>query len=175
MFEDESAYESLSSLEPANHEFESYTRTSIASSITNINNNLKSTSVDYGFESSNNSTSPSTCSKLIPINSNNMSEAQKHSTLNVYQTNSNNLNKKLLHFITESYAESKLNHCQMIETNLYRKLLEKLQKSSIDMPANLPLLCVESFSRNDMIWSKLNARFISSGINIRLVEINKGR
>ncbi len=164
LFEEESAYESISSLEPANHEFETYTRTTTSS-------NLKSTSVDYGFESSNNSASPSTSSKLTNSLDNN--QQLKHSTLNVNASNqNNNVQKKLLNFIAESYVENKSKQNQ--ENNLFKKLLEKLQKSSIDSPANIPLLCVESFNKNDQQWTKLNLRFISSGINIRLVEINKG-
>ena len=171
LFEEESAYESISSLEPANHEFETYTRTATSSNLNSLNTNIKSTSVDYGFESSNNSTSPSTSSKLTNSLDNN--QQLKHSTLNVNTSNqNNNVQKKLLNFIAESYVENKSKQNQ--ENNLYKKLLEKLQKSSIDLPANIPLLCVESFNKNDQQWTKLNMRFISSGINIRLVEINKG-
>lgn len=57
---------------------------------------------------------------------------------------------------------------------LYAKILDKLARSSVETPANVPLLCVHTFSRNDANWVQLSAKFNAAGLNVRLIELAKG-
>lgn len=132
--EHESAYESIASLEPANHEFESYTRATRYQE-------HKPIVIDKVFEPSTKSNSPSSIKT---------SSSLKHSTLNSRQDS------------------------DLYENRLHSKILDKLGKSSIESPANIPILCVCSFSLNDPKWIQLNNRFSSCGINVRLIELQKG-
>ncbi|CAF0740674.1 unnamed protein product [Brachionus calyciflorus] len=110
-------YESVSSMEPANHEFESYTRVK----------------------------------KLENLDKVTKSPLLKHSTLN-----------------------SKVENEFFYGDSLHSKIIEKLGKSSIETPANIPILCINSFNLNDPKWVQLKSKFSSCGLNVRLIELQKG-
>lgn len=105
-------------MEPANNEFESYTRV-------NKNENLQ---------------------LKIPKSP----LVLKHSTLN-----------------------SKLNETGL-PNDLNSKIFDRLSKSSIENPANIPILCTDSFNTNDPKWIQLTSKFNLCGLNVRLIELQKG-
>lgn len=109
----------MSSLEPANNDFESYTRV-------NKNQNIN----------------------LIKIPKSPL--MLKHSTLNSKNNEAN------------------------LSNDLNSKILDKLSKSSIENPANIPILCTESFNANDPKWVQLTNKFNLCGLNVRLIELQKG-
>jgi hypothetical protein len=143
--------------------------------------NLKSFSVDYGFECLN-SQSPSIVASSTTTNSNHQI---KHSTLNSNLTSSSassssssasNSNSGAMANSTDLlllYNEN-LRYIQKNEYELYSKILDRLSKSSMERPAHVPLLCVTTFSLNDSKWLKFCQRLSSLGINVRLIEIVKG-
>jgi hypothetical protein len=149
LFQEESAYESITSLELANNEFESFKRKDlIRSSRANANSNC----VDYGFESS--------CETTSQICS--LREALKNS--NTSSSDSSNINS----MNTASY-----NSLKNYENYFYFQVLEKLKKSTLSTPANVPVLCVENFNSNDNRWPELSYRLKLVGSSLKLIEITK--
>ncbi len=195
----ESAYESIASLEPANHEFESYTRvlansnplntphSSTINSTVNprpLSNAIKSYSVDYGFDAIN-SASPTISTTTGASSSISDSTAHhrlllrqqqvKHSTLNSQAAGPANSNSAANNStdLLLMYNEN-LRQIQKNDSDLYEKILAKLSRSSIDAPAHVPLLCICTFNLNETRWIKLISRLSALGINVRLIEIVKG-
>lgn len=61
-----------------------------------------------------------------------------------------------------------------LSNDLNSKIFDKLSKSSIENPANIPILCTESFNINDPKWIQLTNKFKLCGLNVRLIELQKG-
>jgi hypothetical protein len=197
----ESAYESIASLEPANHEFESYTRVLANSSnlktphLSTINSNntissrplstvksVKSYSVDYGFDAIHSaspsiSTTTAASSSLQAVSNNSDSTAQK---LLRQQVKHSTLNSQAAGPTNANSTDlllmynENLRQIQKNDNDLYERILERLSKSSIDAPAHVPLLCICTFNLNESRWLKLISRLSALGINVRLIEIVKG-
>lgn len=144
----EAIYESIA----AANEFERYIKLNPNNINTNTTNSIQ---VDCGFE-----ISPRNGKGTVSATLDTKSPLMKHSTLNPKENN---------------FKPTTTGEIYEIETlNLYEKILEKLSKSSIESPANIPILCVSSFCFNDATWMLLSTKFSSSGLNVRLIELAKG-
>ncbi len=108
--------------EPADHEFESYTKNNY---IFAQQNSSTDNYMDYGFK--------------MPYRLN--SQVSLSSKTN--ETDSNNYKSSCSN--SNSYLESN----QSQESYRYFKIIQKLTKSSLNSPANVPILCTNSFNQND--------------------------
>jgi len=185
LFNDESAYESISSLEPANHEFESYTRNHNFLVNREIN---RRKSVEYGFRPQHSPSSSFDHHPAIALNTiSNLTSASnsnqpKHSTLNQNLIQCSSISSSSstsdTYFdksnINKIQSRTKDNRQKREISILYSKILGKLANCSIEQPANLPLLCTKSFNRTDLLWNQMGNRFKLSGLNVRLIELNQG-
>lgn len=155
--ENESIYATVSP-EIASQEFEQFTR--------NFNTNTVS-SIDYGFGSE----APSlhlqspVASSIIKI--------EKHSTLD-------NRNKNLQRNLPRNYSNSCFGELSDYKTNdrenlFYFKVIQRLKKSSIMAPANIPVLCVRSFKSNTSRWNHLVQQFnLMHKNDVKLIELSRG-
>lgn len=158
--ENESIYATVSP-ELASQEFEQFTR--------NFNTNTVS-SIDYGFGSqapSLNLHSPMP-SSIVKIEENRL---QKHSTLD----NKNTKRNFQRNYSNSCCGESSHYKINDRENFFYFKVIQRLKKSSIMIPANIPVLCVRSFKSNTPRWNHVIQQFnLMHKNDVKLIEINRG-
>ena len=155
LFVEDTSFDSTASLEPANHEFETYTRKSLSYNVNTPTSN-----------------------KLSIFENLNTDERLKNSTINSNNLFQSNQSKNRTIGFTRKFSNSYLdNHSTSTfgqESFLYFKIIQKLSKASFKNPANIPILCTQSFNIDYPRWSYLAAKLKSSHSHLKLIEINQG-
>lgn len=115
--------------EPADHEFESYTKNNYVFTAQLSQNSSTATTadcyMDYGFKM------PYRLNSQISLSS-----KTNESDSNNYRSSCSNSN---------SYVEAS----QTQESYRYFKIIQKLTKSSLNSPANVPILCTNTFNQTE--------------------------